>query len=81
MRNQNAYDRNCVRADSSEPMSAMQVGSDGDDRSYWRYINYLPYYSVPDSAHDIPDNSYTICVAPRRSIRKEWAEKRSGDYG
>ena len=23
----------------------------------------------------------TVCVAPRRSIRKERAEKRSGDYG
>ena len=81
MCNQNAYDRNRVRADSSELMSAMQVVSAGDDRNYWRYINPLSYHSVPDSAHDIPDNSYTTCVAPRRSIHKERDEKRIGEYG
>ena len=81
MCNQNAYDRNRVRADSSEPMSAMQVVSDGNDSNYWPYINHLSYYSVPDSAHDMPDNISTTCVAPRRSIRQERAEKRIGEYG
>ena len=81
MCNQNAYDRNRIRTDSSEPTSTTQVISDGDERKYWRYIKPLSYYSVPDSAHDIPVNRYTICVAPRRSIRQERAEKRIREYG
>ena len=62
-------------------MSATQVISDGDERKYWSYIKYLSYYSVPDCARDISDNMYTICVAPRRSIRQERAEKRIREYG